>query len=90
MKIMPGFKEIEKYFFRRSYGLKGEAREKAPWVFKLVVFFVAATRQEEIKISDEHSGFLWLTYEESLKKLSFKNAREILKKANEFITKNPL
>jgi len=90
LKIMPGFKEIEKYFFRRSYGLKGEAREKAPWVFKLVVFFVAETRQEEIKISDEHSGFLWLTYEESLKKLSFKNAREILKKANEFITKNPL
>lgn len=89
LKIMSGFKETEKYFFRRSYGLKGEARKKAPWVFKLVVFFVAKTAQKEIKISDEHSGFLWLTYEESLKKLSFKNAREILKKANEFITENP-
>jgi len=88
LKITPGFKELEKYFFRRSYGLKGEARKKAPWVFKLVVFFIAETWQKEIKISDEHSGFVWLTYEESIKKLSFKNAKEILKKANGYIIKN--
>lgn len=87
LKIIAGFKELEKYFFRKSYGLKGEARKKAPWVFKLVVFFIAKTQQKEIKISDEHIGFVWLTYEDAVKKISFKNSKELLKKANDYILK---
>lgn len=85
LKIIAGFKELEKYFFKRSYGLKGEARKKAPWVFKLVVFFIAKTHQKDIKISDEHVNFAWLPFEDALKKISFKNSKELLKKANEFI-----
>ncbi len=90
IKIIEGFKQFIKYFFRASYGLEGEARKKAPWVFKLVVFYLAETKTEDVKISDEHIDFVWLLYEEAFLKLTFKNAREILKKANEFITKNPL
>src|SRR3989344_5286471 len=87
IEIKPGFKEYIKYFFRKNYGLKGEARKKAPWVFKLVVFFAAKTDKKEIKLSDEHVGFVWLPYEEALKKLTYKNAKEIFKKANDFIDK---
>ncbi len=87
IKIIPGFREQEKYFFRKVYGLKGEARKKAPWVFKLVTFFVAETKTKEIKISDEHIGFLWLLYDEAIKKISFKNSKKLLGKANDFITK---
>ena len=47
LKIIPGFKKSEKYFFRKVYGLEGEARKKAPWVFKLVVFFLAETKTKE-------------------------------------------
>lgn len=90
MEIIPGFKKYIKYFFRRSYGLKGEARKKAPWVFKLVVFFLAKTHQKEIKLSEEHDGFAWLPYEEAFKKLTYKNAKEMLKKANEFVAKHGL
>ena len=43
IKIIPGFKEYSKYFFRKSYDLVGEAKKKAPWVFKLVVFLLAKT-----------------------------------------------
>ena len=89
LNIILGFKQIIKYFFRRSYGLEGEARKKAPWVFKLVVFYLAETKNKEVKISDEHVDFVWLAYEEASKKLTFKNAREILKKANDFINKKP-
>ncbi len=85
LEIIPGFEELEKYFFRRSYGLKGEARKKAPWVFKSVVFFIAKTNQKEINISGEHSDFLWLPYEDAVKKISFKNSKELLKKANDYI-----
>jgi len=87
LKIIPGFKELEKYFFRKVYGLKGEARKKAPWVFKLVVFFVAETKTKEIKISNEHIGFVWLQYKDALKKITFKNSKKLLKEANDFIVK---
>lgn len=63
--------------------MKGEARKKAPWVFKTVIFFLAETRSKEVTLSEEHVGFIWLPYEEALKKLSYKNAKEILRKANE-------
>jgi 8-oxo-dGTP pyrophosphatase MutT (NUDIX family) len=87
LKIIPGFKELEKYFFRKVYGLEGEARKKAPWVFKLVVFFLAETKTKNIKISDEHTGFVWLPYEEAIKKTTFKNSKKLLERANEFVLK---
>lgn len=82
IKIIPGFKEYVKYFFRASYGLKAEEKKKAPWIFKLVVFYLAKTEETEVKISQEHKDFIWLPYEEALKKLTYKNAKEILKKAH--------
>ena len=87
IKITPGFKELEKYFFRKVYGLKGEARKKAPWVFKSVIFFVTETKTKEVKISGEHIGFLWLPYQEAFKKITFKNSKRLLEKANDFILK---
>jgi len=83
--LIPGFKEYAKYFFKKSYDLVGEAKKKAPWVFKLVVFYVAKTSEEDIKISHEHKGFLWLPFEQAVKRLTYKNAKELLKKANDFI-----
>lgn len=86
LKIIPGFKELERYFFRRVYGLEGEARKKAPWVFKLVVFFIGETQTKDVKISHEHSGFVWLPIEEAIKKTTFKNSKKLLKEADDFIT----
>jgi 8-oxo-dGTP pyrophosphatase MutT (NUDIX family) len=85
LKIIPGFKEIEKYFFRKNYGLEGEARKKAPWVFKLVVFFLAETKTKDVKISDEHIDFIWLPIDEAIKKTTFKDSKDLLRRANEFV-----
>lgn len=85
LRIIPGFKHYSKYFFRKSYGLKGEAKKKAPWVFKLVVFLLAQTNAEDVKISHEHKGYVWLPFEQAVKKITYKNAKELLKKANDFI-----
>ena len=85
VEIIDGFKEWVKYVFRRSYGLEGEEKKKAPWVFKIVTFYLAETKTKEIKISFEHLGYKWLPYEEAFKQLTFKNAKEILKKANDFL-----
>lgn len=85
LEIIPGFRENSKYFFRKSYGLKGEAKKSAPWVFKLVIFMLAKTKTKDVKISKEHIGFAWLPLEQAIKKTTFKNAEELLKKAHEFI-----
>lgn len=85
--LIPGFKEYSKYFFKKSYDLKGEAKKLAPWVFKLVVFYLGQTHTEDVKISYEHKGFVWLPFKAAVKKLTFKNAKELLKKADDFISK---
>lgn len=77
IRIIPGFREDIKYYFR------AEGRT----IFKTVAFFLAETNSEEIIISPEHIGYKWLAFEEALKQLSFKNAKDILKKADEFIKK---
>lgn len=85
IKVIPGFKEYAKYFFRNNYNLVGEAKKRAPWVFKLVVFYLAETKTKDIKISYEHKGFLWLPYEQAVKRLTYKNAKNLLKQAHEFV-----
>jgi len=85
LAIIPGFKQNSKYFFRKSYGLKGEAKKRAPWVFKLVIFMLAETNTEQVIISKEHKGFAWLPFEEAVRRTTYKNAKELLKKSNGFI-----
>ena len=91
IKIIPGFKEYIKYFFRqyRDNVLDEDRKKgKTPWVFKLVVFFVAETNIKDVKISPEHTEFIWLPYEPAFKKTTFKNSKLLLKKANGFIVKH--
>ncbi len=72
LHIADGFREKVNYFFHQ----KGEK------INKTVVFFLAETKTEKIKISDEHKDFTWLPYEDAYKKLTFKNAKDIFEKAN--------
>ena len=76
IKFIEGFKEWIKYFFK----FKGKT------VFKIVTFYLIETRSEKVKISGEHIGYKWLPYEEAIEKLTFKNAKEILRKADAFLT----
>jgi len=80
IKFIEGFKEWIKYFFK----FKGKT------VFKIVTFYLVETKNKDVKISFEHIGYQWLPYKEALEKLTFKNAKEILQKANEFISKKGL
>lgn len=77
IKILPGFKETIKYFF------KWDNKN----ILKFVTFFLAETKEKEIKLSEEHTGFDWLEYQDALERLTFKNAKNILKKANDLLLK---
>ena len=43
------------------------------------------TDSDEVKLSYEHIGYAWLPYEEALNRLRYKNAKNLLKKAHEYI-----
>lgn len=75
IKFIEGFKEWIKYFFK----------QKGKNVSKIVTYFLAETDRKEVKISFEHTGYSWLPFEEAVEQLTFKNSKEILKKANEFL-----
>ncbi len=51
-------------------------------VQKKVVFFLAETKTKEIVISFEHQDFMWLEFDDAIKKITFDNAKKVLKKAN--------
>ncbi len=78
LKFIEDFKETEKYFF------KWENKN----ILKFVTFYLAETKTEDVKISGEHIGYKWLPFEQALERLTFKNAKEILKKAHNFLLKN--
>ena|SRR3989338_6723124 len=75
--FIKGFREVIKYYFR----VEGKT------ILKFVTFYLAETETKEIKISKEHRGFLWLPYDKALKQLTFKNAKQILQKANDYLTR---
>jgi hypothetical protein len=43
------------------------------------------TSTENITISFEHIGSVWLDYQHAMESLSFKNAKDVLKKADAFL-----
>ena len=57
---------------------------------KEVVFFIIESQTETVELSFEHIGFIWLDYEQAMEKLTFKNAKDVLQKAHDFLEKKGL
>ena len=55
-------------------------------VQKKVVFFLAETKTEEVKISHEHSDYTWMDYNSSMEKTTFDNAKTVLTKAEKLLS----
>ncbi len=71
------FREEISYFYRRA----GQT------IFKQVTYFLVQVKSSIVKLSYEHVGYAWLSYQKALEKLTFKNAKNVLKKAHEFLQK---
>jgi len=76
--IDPFFVYSFKYFFYT---------EDKQMVAKTVKIFLCETEKEEIKISPEHVGYVWLSYEEAMKKLSFSTSKKVVKEAFNYLIK---
>ncbi len=78
IEIIPGFRKTIHYFYRKSRHL----------VRKTVVFYLARAPTQEVTLSYEHVGYVWLNYENAMRRLTFKTARDTLREAHEFLIKN--
>lgn len=71
IKFIEGFRETVKYFYR----WKGQN------IFKIVLYYLVETREKKVQLSHEHVGFIWLPYEKAMEKITFRNSKNVLKKA---------
>ena len=55
-------------------------------VNKKVVFFLAETKTEDVKISHEHQNYAWMDYNTSMEKITFDNAKTVLTKAQTLLS----
>ena len=78
--IVHGFKVTIRYFVKI-----GEEKR-----MKFVVFFLAETKEKAVKISFEHQGYQWLSFEDAYDALTYKNAKEVLKKAHDHFHRKSL
>jgi len=74
-QFIEGFREKIEYFYRRQ----------GATIHKEVIFFLIETHTEKVKLSYEHVGYTWLDYQNAMKRLTFKNAKDVLQKAHELL-----
>jgi bis(5'-nucleosidyl)-tetraphosphatase len=74
-QFIEGFREKIEYFYRRQ----------GATIHKEVIFFLIETRTEKVKLSYEHVGYTWLDYKSAMKRLTFKNAKDVLQKAHKLL-----
>ncbi|MBU4264317.1 MAG: NUDIX domain-containing protein [Proteobacteria bacterium] len=69
------FKESDRYIYWRD-------NKK---IFKLVVFYLAQSCKEKVKLSNEHEGYGWFLYKDANKLLRHHNIRNVFKKADDYL-----
>ncbi len=78
LNFIGGFKTYERFTYQRG-------KDK---VFKLVILYLAETKQPVITVSDEHNGYGWFSYAEARRVLSkYKDSLRILDQAHDFLRK---
>ncbi len=75
VEFIDGYEEPISYIYKK----KGKPSNKQ------VVFFLAKTKTKSVKISHEHLGYFWLPYDAAFNKVTFDNAKGLLRKAENLL-----
>ncbi len=78
VKLKEGFEEIIDYMYKKNN----------EFAHKKVIFLLGQTEKEEIRISEEHQGYDWLSFEKAKERVTFQNARKLLIKSKEYLVEN--
>ncbi len=79
VEFIEGFRHVISYRYRKGSRL----------VTKEVVLFLGVTKTKQVTISHEHIGFAWKGYDDAMKQLTFKNARNLLAAARQLTRPAP-
>ena len=75
VEFLDGFEqEIEYYFHVDNQD-----------IHKKVIFFLGKTKTSDVILSHEHLNFIWLDFRDALKKITYNNAKNLLRKSSEFL-----
>lgn len=90
LRFHPTFKENIKYWlWPYRYKQKRDqanVQGKPTKVLKIVTFFLAESLGGVVRLSHEHSGYVWLPYKEALKMVTYNSAKDLIKKAESTFT----
>jgi|TARA_B110000116_G_C16409855_1_gene391267 bis(5'-nucleosidyl)-tetraphosphatase len=75
VEFIDGYEEEIEYYFRADN----------QDIHKKVIFFLGKTKTENIILSHEHLDFIWLDFNNALKKITYQNAKDLLKKSHKFL-----
>ena len=76
-QLCEGFEDSFEYFFKNT--------KTHELINKTVYFFVGQAVTKQVTLSHEHIGYEWLEYNQALEKITYKNAKELLKKVHTFL-----
>jgi 8-oxo-dGTP pyrophosphatase MutT (NUDIX family) len=71
IEFIKDFESKIEYYFKRSNKL----------IHKQVIFYVARTNTRKVILSSEHDAYTWKEYNEAINQLTYKNVKDLLKKA---------
>jgi 8-oxo-dGTP pyrophosphatase MutT (NUDIX family) len=77
LAFLEGYREPINYYYKRA----------GATVYKEVVFYLLESKTDSIRLSREHVGFVWMPYDGARERLTYKNAKETLRKAHEYLEK---
>lgn len=85
INFIPGFKVVRNLVYRTSLNsIKVEHRGKI--VLRRSILFLAESQDKEFKISGEHFGYAWLSFEQAKKRLAILGSNhKVLIKADKFL-----
>ena len=75
VEFLPGFEKSIDYTYRRH----------GKMYHKKVIFFLATAKRKDVRLSTEHLDYTWLPYDEAMEKVTYDNARYVLRSAKEFM-----
>jgi 8-oxo-dGTP pyrophosphatase MutT (NUDIX family) len=78
VNFLEGFRKKIEYRYKRGEKL----------IHKEVIFYLLRTNTRKIILSNEHIAYVWNKYDSAIKKLTYKNTKNVLTEAKKFLETN--
>lgn len=87
LELQEGFRATMTFWYvaRGNEREQRIAEKKCLTIRKKVIFFLACMDGGAIALSHEHDDYLWLTFDDAMKKLTYDNARRMITQAQTFL-----